>query len=202
MKRLFGMFAAVSLLLAVAGCSSAYNLAQKLLGAWSSVPERLIDTDASSATIIETYAFTPLDSVKDGGLIQLTSLISVTGAVQGTPGISTPVSLTASGYATVCGKWTATSSEALEISLDMSTLVVNVDPEAVLISTNISDDVDNALTEQLRPQFAKSVRNQLLKAATERYSGVMKLNDVRIIDDTTLKFKLNKNPYTLTRQPE
>ena len=97
------MFAAVSLLLAVAGCSSAYNLAQKLLGAWSSVPERLIDTDASSATIIETYAFSPLDSVKDGGLIQLTSLISVTGAVQGTPGISTPVSLTASGYATVSG---------------------------------------------------------------------------------------------------
>lgn len=84
----------------------------------------------------------------------------------------------------------------------MSTLVVNVDPEAVLISTNISDDVDNAVTEQLRPQFAKSVRNQLLKAATERYSGVMKLNDVKIIDDTTLKFKLNKNPYTLTRQPE
>lgn len=202
MKRLFGMFAAVSLLLAVAGCSSAYNLAQKLLGAWSSVPERLIDTDASSATIIETYAFGPLDSVKDGGLIQLTSLISVTGAVQGTPGISTPVSLTASGYATVSGKWTATSSEAVEITLDMSTLVVNVDPEAVLISTNISDDVDNAVTEQLRPQFAKSVRNQLLKAATERYSGVMKLNDVRIIDDTTLKFKLNKNPYTLTRQPE
>ncbi len=202
MKRLFGMFAAVSLLLAVAGCSSAYNLAQKLLGAWSSVPERLIDTDASSATIIETYAFSPLDSVKDGGLIQLTSLISVTGAVQGTPGISTPVSLTASGYATVSGKWTATSSEAVEITLDMLTLVVNVDPEAVLISTNISDDVDNAVTEQLRPQFAKSVRNQLLKAATERYSGVMKLNDVRIIDDTTLKFKLNKNPYTLTRQPE
>lgn len=99
-------------------------------------------------------------------------------------------------------KWTATSSEAVEITLDMSTLVVNVDPEAVLISTNISDDVDNAVTEQLRPQFAKSVRNQLLKAATERYSGVMKLNDVRIIDDTTLKFKLNKNPYTLTRQPE
>lgn len=30
----------------------------------------------------------------------------------------------------------------------------------------------------------------------------MKLNDVKIIDDTTLKFKLNKNPYTLTRQPE
>lgn len=122
--------------------------------------------------------------------------------MQGTPGISTPVSLTASGYATVSGKWTATSSEAVEITLDMSTLVVNVDPEAVLISTNISDDVDNAVTEQLRPQFAKSVRNQLLKAATERYSGVMKLNDVRIIDDTTLKFKLNKNPYTLTRQPE
>lgn len=196
------MFAAVSLLLAVAGCSSAYNLAQKLLGAWSSVPERLIDTDASSATIIETYAFTPLDSVKAGGLIQLTSLMSVTGAVQGTPGISTPVSLTASGYATVSGKWTATSSEAVEITLDMSTLVVNVDPEAVLISTNISDDVDNALTEQLRPQFARSVRSQLLKAATERYSGVMKLSDVKIIDDTTLKFKLNKNPYTLTRQPE
>lgn len=183
-------------------CNSASKLAGELSGAWAGVPERLFDAGASSATVIETYSFVPVDSVKDGGNVMVTALMSVTAAVSGTPGIAYPVTVTASGYATINGTWTALSHDKIDLRLDQSTLNVSVDPEAVLVSTDMEGNSDSANLTSLRPQLATSIRSQLQHAVSEHYRPQQILDHVSVIDGRTLKFKIDKASYTLSRQPD
>lgn len=189
----------------LSSCSGASSLSKKVEGSWAGVPERLFDAEASSATIIETFTYTLSDSVDNGGNVTLTSLVSVTGAITGAEGITQPVSLTASGSATILGKWTAVSGDKIEISLDTTTMTVNVDPDAVVVSTNVLSDSpnsDSASLTGMKPQLAQSISAQLRKAVSERYGDSMTLSDVSVDDDNArMKFKVNKITYTLSRQP-
>lgn len=189
----------------LAGCSGASSLSKNVEGRWAGVPERLFDTDASSATIIETYTFTPSDSVENGGNVTITSLVSVTGAISGAEGITQPVSLTASGYASISGKWTAVSDDKIDLALDSSTLTVNVDPDVVIVSTNVlseNPDTDSATLTNMKPLLSQSISTQLRKAVGERYGSSMTLNDVSVdSDNARMKFKIDKITYTLSRQP-
>lgn len=202
MKKIFLIAAMAVVALAFQSCENASSLAKNLIGGWSSAPERLFDAEASSATVIETFSFAPVDTIKNGGQLTITALISVTGAMNGAEGIIQPVSLTASGYATLTGTWKAISADRIEVALDPETMTVNVDPSAVVINANAATgtaaapDVDN-----LRPQLAQSISAQMQKAVEARFADVATLNSVSL-KDNTLKFKINKTAYTLTRQTE
>lgn len=202
MKKIFVIAAMAVVALAFQSCENASSLAKKLIGGWSGAPERLFDAGASSATVIETFSFAPADTIKNGGQLTITALISVTGAMNGAEGIIQPVSLTASGYATLTGTWKAISADRIEVTLDPEAMTVNVDPSAVVINANAATgtaaapDVDN-----LRPQLAQSISAQMRKAVEARYADVETLNGVSL-KDNTLKFKINKTAYTLTRQAE
>lgn len=187
------------------GCSGGSSLSEKLAGRWAGVPERLFDTSASSATMIETYSFAGSDSIENGGSVTISALISVTGAISGTEGITQPVSLTASGYATISGTWQALSSDKAALHLDANTLSVTVDPDAVIVSSDMlseSADSDNARLTSLRPQLSQSIAEQLRKAVSARYQPEITLTNVSIGNDNSrLKFKIDKISYTLSRQP-
>lgn len=186
----------------LSSCDSRGKLARELSGSWSGVPERLFDAPASSATILETYNFVPggdASAPADSGVVIINSMVSVTGAINGIQGISIPVSVTASGFATIRGAFTVTGGDKVELNLDRSTLTVKVDPEAVLLSTDMTEDADNATVMKLRPQLAQSICAQLQKAVGERYGAAMTLDDVSV-KDNTLSFKLNKTNYRFSRQ--
>jgi len=196
----------VASLIVIAGltcsCNRNTRLANAITGAWRGVPEQLFDVSTSSATIIETYSFSLSDSSSTGGPAIVTSLISVTGVVDGTEGISRPVSVTASGYTTIQGVWTATSGDEIELHLDRPTLSVNIDPDAVIVTGNTINNSNRASTAVMRPQLASSISEQLHAAMLSRYSPVQKLKNVSITDGKTLKFKIGKSSFTLTRQPD
>lgn len=204
MKHACMILAAGALMVAAVSCQGPTELAGKVEGSWAGVPERLFDAGASSATVIETFTFARDDKAQqpDSGKLYMTSLMSVTAALPGAPGVVTPISVTASGYASVEGTWKAVSADKIDVSLDQSTLNVRVDPKDVLVSTDLMADADSASLMQTRPQLAASIRGQLHKVASERYRPQMTFSDVSITDNKTLKFKIDKSSYTLTRQPD
>jgi len=204
-KSAIANVAAFGCLCLLTACSGASSLSEKITGRWAGVPERLFDTSASSATMMETYSFAASDSVENGGTVTVSALVSVTGAISGAEGISQPVSLTASGYAAVDGTWRAISGDKVELRLNMSTMTVAVDPDAVIVSSDMlsdSPDSDSARLTSLRPGLSKSIAGQLRKAVGKRYKPVMTLTNVAVDDHgSRLKFKIEKISYKLMRQP-
>ncbi len=202
MKKFAYLFAAASLALAFQACDNASSLSKDLEGAWTGNPDRLFDSQASSGTIIETFSFTPVDSVKDGGSVTVTSLLSVTGAVSGAEGITQPVSVTASGSASISGTYRCVSADRAEITLDPQTLTVNVDPDAVVVNADVLTGTSApANMATLKPNLAQSIASQFRTAVSQRVPDSATLESLSIKDGTTLKFKIDKTTYTLTRQP-
>lgn len=203
MKRYLTIAAISIAALAFQACDSASSLAKSLTGAWSGAPERLFDANTSSGTIIETYSFAPDDTIENGGAVTISALMSVTGAIEGTPGITEPVSLTASGYAMISGTWQAISADRVELTLDQNTLTVKVDPDAVVLNADmLTGGSAPASVASLKPKLAESISSQLREATARRFKPQMTLTSVTVKNANTLKFKIDKTAYTLTRQPD
>ncbi len=202
MKKLLILMAAAVAGFGFQSCDNASSLSKDLEGAWAGTPERLFESDASTGTIIETFTFVPVDSIKDGGNVTVTSLMSVTGAVSGAEGITQPVSVTASGSATISGTYRALSADRVELTLDENSLNVNVDPDAVVINADaLTGGSAPANVATLKPGLAQSITSQFGAAVRQRYPSSETLRSLSIKDATTLKFKIDKTSYTLTRQP-
>lgn len=203
MKKLAGLVAAATLALAFQACDSSASLAKEIAGGWSGTPQSLFDADASRATIIETYSFAGNDSVKNGGTVVISALMSVTGAISGTEGIITPVSVTASGYAMITGTWQAVSADKIELTLDTGNITVKVDPDAVVVNADMLTGTSApANMATLKPQLAQSITAQLNTEVARRYKPLETLTGVSIKDHNILRFKLDRTPYTLSRQPD
>ncbi|MBD5317115.1 MAG: hypothetical protein HDS11_05560 [Bacteroides sp.] len=202
MKKILPLLSLLAIGAAFQSCDNASTLSKELDGSWSGAPEPLFDSGASSATIIETWTFAPSDSSDTSGSLILTALTSVTGSISGAEGISVPVSVTASGYATVTGSWEALSVDRVNVALDPSSMTVKVDPDAVIINADVIGDAAAAPNvATLRPQLAESIKTQMEKAVSQRYADINQLTSVSVTDNSsTLKFKVNKTSYSLTRQ--
>lgn len=202
MKKILTLVAAAAIGIGFQSCDNASSLSKDLEGAWAGAPERLFESDASTGTIIETFTFVPVDTIKDGGNVTITSLMSVTGAVSGAEGITQPISVTASGSATISGTYHALSADRVELALDENSLSVKVDPDAVVINADaLTGDSAPANVATLKPGLAQSISLQFNAAVRQRYTASETLRSLSIKDATTLKFKIEKTQYTLTRQP-
>ncbi len=64
----------------LASCDSEARLAENITGTWAATPEKLIDSDAMSATAIRIIQFNPDADNNKGGDLQMTALVSITNA--------------------------------------------------------------------------------------------------------------------------
>ena len=114
-KIIYGLVAMAAI--GFQSCDDTARLIKDVTGTWSGAPEKLVDNSASSATIIDTYTFTAIPDTK-GGNVTITSLISVTGQIDGAQAIVQPFSLSASGTASIQGTWTAIDDDEIALSLE------------------------------------------------------------------------------------
>lgn len=190
--------AAAALLLAATACNSESKLAQNVEGQWAANPEQILQTDASMASIIETFTFAPSDSIENGGNATLAALVSVTGSISGVQGISQPLNMTASGYASVQGSWSASSGSQLSINFKPENVVVTIDPNAVVLA---SPENSSPIPVDVKGNLASSIKTQIEKALRERYAPNMTFTDVKFSDDAqTMTYKLTGKECSLRRQ--
>lgn len=189
---------AAGLLTLAAACDSSSKLAEQVQGQWAGNPEQILESDASVATVIETYTFNPSDTAKTGGDVNVAALVSVTGSISGVTGISQPLNMTVSGYASVQGSWDASSGNELTVRFNPENVAVNVDSSAVVLA---APGATSAIPVEVKGTLARSVRVQIEKALRERYSPVMTFKDVKVADNgQTLSYKLANKSYNLRRQ--
>lgn len=185
---------------ALTSCDEAGRLAGEVSGAWSSTPQMLVNDTGSQATIVETIDF-QRDSTTNGGTVVITGLISSTGSTSGNEALIQPFEIAASARSTVSGTWKAVDDDELMLTLDVQGLTVDVDPTALVLSSNVVTGQTESNPEDVKPQVAKMVGAALQRQLTARYTSWTKLDDVKVKDKgATLKFEVGKTDYVYTSQ--
>lgn len=199
MKAIALLFTALATSLCIQSCSESARLAGKVEGSWSGAPERLADNQSGSATVVESFTFMPNEAIKHGGNISISSMVSVTGAIDASQGVEQPFSLSAAASATVSGTWQAIDDDEIAFNIDISTLNVDVDPEAVALSMNMLSSNTSAATDSLKPQVAQHVKNLVTIALQNKYMAFKHIDDVKL-KGNTLKYEIADHDYVMSRQ--
>lgn len=198
MKKTIFAATFAAFLLSLSSCDSKSKLADDIAGSWASSPERFVDNQASSASIIQIIDFTK-DQSKTGGTLTMSGLFSIMTAMPQSDRAIQPLSVTASGVASIAGEWTVIDDDEISVFLDAKTLNVNVDPSAVVLDDNLLTNESTPDTTSLKPALARSIEAQIKSAVGNQFFNVRKIDDIKI-KDNIMSCEINKRDLTLRRQ--
>ncbi|MBD5333744.1 MAG: hypothetical protein HDR97_08420 [Bacteroides sp.] len=204
-KTLFTLLPLAELMAVVAllyGCSNLNaRLAKEVNGVWQSTPEAFNDNMAISGSIVDTYEFgqaglTATESIT--GPLTISGMVNVTTQVVSDSVGVQPTGLSASAHTTVSGTWTVIDEDEISISLDLNSLSVVVDPEAVTVNMNTFGASEPQL-DSIRPAMVASIEAGIKQALTQRYGAINHFEDVKV-KGNLLKYEINDEDFALTRQ--
>lgn len=184
--------------------SGEQKLADNLPGIWTGTPEAMTDNQAVTATVTDVYYFKPdttADSRHPAGQITLQGMISVSTQIVSEGSVIEPLSLSAAAVSTISGSWAVIDDDEVALSLDPSTLRVDVDPDQILANGNVMGVDGSPSVEAVKPEVARNIENSLRIALTERYGRLNVMDDVKI-KGMVMKFELGHTDYVLTRRTE
>lgn len=185
-------------------CDGNERLAGELQGTWTGTPEKFNETQALSATIIESYTFmrdSASNAKHPGGALNVTGLVSSMSQLPANGlELEMPITLSSSATVSVAGTWSVVDDDEVAVVMDAQSLQVRVDPDAVVVSENVLTDKGTPDLATLKKQFSENVAARLRQEMATRYGGLRHLDDVKVKDGTMLKFEIGKTDYVFTRQ--
>lgn len=164
---------------ALTSCNSRAKLAESVQGQWTSNPERVLDTGAAMATVVRIMEFTE-GATSTEGSVTMSALITVENTMPFNDSIQTPLTISATGTATITGVYQAKDDDELLISLDATSLSTDVDPEGVQMNYNIISESSGSTTEKLRPAAIVLATQQINRAAQNLFTNVSKIDDIKV----------------------
>lgn len=185
----------------VTGCNETARLAKDVTGTWSSAPIELGNDTQGQTTTVETFTFEN-ENGTPGGVIMIESMISqqkgmATDAVAG----GSPFAMTVAAKASVSGTWEAIDDDEIRVILDMSSLMVTVDPEAVSLVANPLSGTTSSEIDSLRPAMADFVTADLTGLVKAHYLKYALLDDVKVKENgKILEVEVGKTDMIMRRQ--
>ena len=198
MKKIFGTIAAAMMMIGLSSCDGRQTLAKEINGSWSASPDRITETAAMSTGVIRIINFVRTPSEAGGDLI-MSSLVSVSSQLPRTDSVAQPVSMTASGIASIRGTWAAQDDDEIIVVLDASTFNVEVDSSAVVLTSNYVFNESTSDLATLKPSAVEMVRNQITQAVRDDFFSIRKIDDIKI-KDNMMSCEINDEDFTMRRQ--
>ena len=189
--------AVAGMLTLMTACDTKAKLAESVQGKWTGNPEKMLDTGAASASMVRTLEFTK-GAADSEGSVTMTAMITVENTMQSNDSIVTPLQITASGVATITGVYQAKDDDELTISLDATSMNVNVDPDAVKLNYNIATATSAPLVEKLKPGAAILATQQINRAAQNAFSNITEIDDIKI-EGSIMRCEINHTDLTFTK---
>ena len=189
--------AVAGMLTLMTACDTKAKLAESVQGKWTGNPEKMLDTGAASASMVRTLEFTK-GAADTEGSVTMTAMITVENTMQSNDSIVTPLQITASGVATITGVYQAKDDDELTISLDATSMNVNVDPDAVKLNYNIATATSAPLVEKLKPGAAILATQQINRAAQIAFSNITEIDDIKI-EGSIMRCEINHTDLTFTK---
>ena len=189
--------AVAGMLTLMTACDTKAKLAESVQGKWTGNPEKMLETGAASASMVRTLEFTNCAADTEGS-VTMTAMITVENTMQSNDSIVTPLQITASGVATITGVYQAKDDDELTISLDATSMNVNVDPDAVKLNYNIATATSAPLVEKLKPGAAILATQQINRAAQNAFSNITEIDDIKI-EGSIMRCEINHTDLTFTK---
>ena len=199
MKKIIMMsvaLAAASLLFS--SCDNKEKLSKALNGVWAGAPEQITDTGAAKASMIRSFEFTPTGNSGEGN-VTMTVFITVENTMPASDSIVTPLTITATGSATLTGVYQATDDDEIKVNLDASLPTVDVDPDAVQLNYNVLTDASASNVTALKSGAEILVRQQVSHAAQKVFSDLTEIDDIKI-SRNLMSCETNHKDLTFRRQ--
>lgn len=184
-------------------CDNKARLAKELPGEWVGTPENFSDNSVVTASIIDTYLFSP-DTLPSGasepsGPIVIEGMISTSTQIVADSSFIEPIALTAAARSSIKGEWKVVDNDEITLSLDPSTLTVTVDPSGLAFNSTMLAEGLHPDIDSLRPAVCANLEQSLLHTLPMHYATLKHLDDVKI-KGSLLRFELHDIDYVLTRQ--
>ena len=183
------IFGAALAMMAFASCSHSDNF----VGAWQST--KPIDLsqqlpDAATGSALMTLEFGP--NTGKGGTVTINSLLEATQAVVPSPALNEGYEVSIAGTATINGTWAYEDrdDDDLILTLDLTSLNVNVDNNGVTFRQNVVTDAQEPVADSLSTVTADLWRQQFAHALRIELNRYTKLDDVKV-RDSVLTFELD-----------
>ena len=186
------------MMIGLSSCDGRQTLAKEINGSWSASPDRITETAAMSTGVIRIINFVRTPSEAGGDLI-MSSLVSVSSQLPRTDSVAQPVSMTASGIASIRGTWAAQDDDEIIVVLDASTFNVEVDSSAVVLTSNYVFNESTSDLATLKPSAVEMVRNQITQAVRDDFFSIRKIDDIKI-KDNMMSCEINDEDFTMRRQ--
>ena len=188
--------------LLVACSNSEARFAKEIPGVWQGTPEAISDNSAISASIIDTYEFSPASMTANEtltGAVTVSGMVNVSTQVVDSAFVE-PIQLSAAAHTTISGTWTVVDDDEIALSMDVASLIVDVDPKAV--AANGSPMVmGTPATDALNPEVRARIAEGIKQALSVRYASLRHMDDVKI-KGALLKYEVGEEDFVLTRQSE
>lgn len=191
--------------LAIGGLSMAScTKSTEFLGEWTAETPADITRNvpaATKATSTMSLNFALNDSVRGGkgGPLLITSIISVTQPVEPGVDIEQGYEVNVAATASISGTWRYEddSDEDLILSLDPSSLNVDIDNNGVTFTQNILTGAQQPTIDSLTTATATQWKAELTKAMRSEFSRYTKLDDVKVSKDGVLSLEIDHPETTL-----
>lgn len=197
------IISAVCLLIAALGLTSRNGksekakLADSMTGSWNSAPERIMTSDHKATTTVErTLTFVSDESSNTGGNVDGAVKFSVLTGTRLQAAEVQPISVTATGTASVSGRWEAIDDDEILVTWDFTTLKVNVDPDAVDLDYDIATETDSETLQTLKPSVVKSISSAISAAIPTEVFNFGKIDDIGFINQSSsMKCEIGHKDY-------
>lgn len=195
----FALIAAVASFAVFAGCQTASMLSKKAEGDWSGNSLRFSKKTDVNGEFTPIFRFVRNGNT-NGGDLELSAQLAVmmpVNALIDSIGTSA-VSATAAGLATVRGTWIVSDDNEIDLHFDLSTLVINMDPDVQFELANIWTSTDVPTERTVPDAVKKAFVKQMTDAMTYTLRQLDDLDDVSVKNNLmTAKFLGQKQ--TLSR---
>lgn len=188
--------------------STSCKHSQDYAGAWQGVPVRLEGVQgAADATSAVTIDFAPADNKNGGGDVMLLATVDVSQAVESGSALSVDQAyqVDIAATASINGRYLpedGVDDDDLILSLDASTLKVNVDPAGVTFSQNVLTGLQQPALDSLTASTAEAWRVRITAAVRDEFAKYQKIDDVKVHHGDMMSCEIADRDYTFRRAAE
>ena len=190
---------AMALITGLTACEKQADIA----GTWAGSPSQFAPEDqgtpagtTANSMITTRMTFIPVEGDNSQGTVEVASDLSLTEAVPFDSTIVAPYEMSVAGTAVISGVYHFDDNDEVVMSLDPSTLNVNIDPQTVAYSENLITGAQAPQIERLKPAIAAAMKAKITPMLQAYYARYQRIEDIKV-KNGLMSCEIGDRDYTL-----
>ena len=173
-----------------------------VIGTWTATPTRIDNISAAcDASATFSISFTESENNAECGDVLISAVIDANQPVEAEEStLDQPYEVSVAATAIISGKWSyeKDDDEDIVVTLDPTTLTVNVDPNGITFSNDVLTGTQHPMLDSLSNSTASAWKKSITKALGERLFQINKISDIKVSNDI-MSCEIRDRDYTLRR---